>query len=157
MQLKTIQTANRPAAVVAVVLFAIAAVTWWDASHMTARATYGMSASAASYLVAVFFVALGLAHLVNAFKPADIEAEAADWGAIGWIGVALAGLIGAIWLGGGFVLGSTLLFAFTTRAFGRRALLVDLCFGAVLAVLVFFLFNKLLTLALPMGPLERLF
>ncbi|KQY12486.1 tricarboxylic transporter [Rhizobium sp. Root73] len=157
MTQKTLHIPNRPTAVIAVVLFAIAFITYWDASHMKVRATYGMSASAASYFVALLFVALAIGHLISAFKPSDIEVEAADWMAVGWIGFALAGLIGSIWLGGGFILGSTLLFALTARAFGRKALLVDLCLGAVIGVLVFLLFNKLLTLALPQGPLERLF
>jgi len=49
-----------------------------------------------------------------------------------------------------------LLFAFTARAFGRRALIADLILGFILATGIFLLFNKLLTLALPMGPFERL-
>ncbi|RDL46822.1 hypothetical protein BLJAPNOD_06340 [Ensifer sp. M14] len=157
MTQKTLRIPNRPTAVIAVILFAIAFITYWDASHMKVRATYGMSASAASYFVAILFVALAIGHLISAFKPLDIEVESADWMAVGWIGFALAGLIGSIWLGGGFILGSTLLFALTARAFGRKALLVDLCLGAVIGVMVFLLFNKLLTLALPQGPLERLF
>ena len=157
MTQKTLRMPNRPTAVVAVVLFAIAFITYWDASHMKVRATYGMSASAASYFVAILFVVLAIGHLISAFKPTDIEGESADWMAVGWICLALAGLIGSIWLGGGFTLGSTLLFALTARAFGRKALLVDLCLGAVIGVLVFVLFNKLLTLALPQGPLEWLF
>ena len=85
------------------------------------------------------------------------------WLAPGWrlgpaiVLLALVGLSGSIWLGLGFILGSTLLFAFTARAFGRRALLADLVIGVVIATLIFLMFNKLLKLALPMGPLERLF
>lgn len=154
---KTIHTPNRPPAMIAVVLFAIAAITYWDASHMTTRAAYGMSASAASYFVALLFAALGIGHLVSAFKPSDVVVEVADWKAVGWIAVALCGLIGSIWLGGGFILGSTLLFSLTARAFGRSAFWVDFCLGAGIGVLVFVLFNKLLTLALPQGPLEQLF
>ncbi|MDX0625523.1 tripartite tricarboxylate transporter TctB family protein [Sinorhizobium medicae] len=157
MTQKTLRIPNRPTAMIAVVLFAIAFITYWDASHMKVRATYGMSASAASYFVAILFVVLAIGHLISAFKPSDIEVEGADWMAVGWIGFALAGLIGSIWLGGGFIPDSTLLFALTARAFGRKALLVDLCLGAVIGVFVFLLFNKLLTLALPQGPLERLF
>ena len=157
MTTKIPHTLNRTPAVIAVVLFAIAAITYWDASHMTNRATYGMSASAASYFVALLFLVLAIGHLLSAFKPSDVEVEAADWRAVGWIALALAGLIASIWLGGGFILGSTLLFAFTARAFGRKALIADICLGAVIGVFVFLLFNKLLTLALPLGPLERLF
>ena len=157
MTAKTLKLANRPAAAVGVVLLAIAAITCWDASHMTARAMYGMSASAASYLVALFLVMLGLSHLVGAFKSASVEAEPADWRAIAWIALALSGLVGSIAVGGGFILGSTLLFACTARAFGRKAFPVDFCIGAGLGVVIFLFFNKLLTLALPQGPLERLF
>ena len=147
---------NRAPAVIAVVLFAMAAITYWDASHMTTRATYGMSASAASYFVALLFLVLAVGHLISALRPSDVDIETADWKAVGWIGLALTGLIASIWLGGGFILGSAMLFAFTARAFGRKALLVDTCLGVLIGLLVFLLFNKLLTLALPQGPLERL-
>src|SRR5215204_1256128 len=40
---------------------------------------------------------------------------------------------------------------------GRRAIHIDLAIGLVLAVVVFVLFDKLLTLSLPAGPIERLF
>lgn len=157
MTSKTPSVANRPAAVVAIILLAIAFITYWDASQMKVRATYGMGANAASYFVAVLFLVLALGHLVSAFRPSDIEQETVDWKAVGWIGLALTGLVGSIWLGGGFILGSTLLFALTARGFGRRALLKDICLGAIIGVLIFLMFNKLLTLALPQGPLERLF
>ena len=85
-----------------------------------------------------------------------IEADQADWGAVAWVGLALLGLIGSIWSGMGFVLGSTLLFALTARAFGRRALLADFIIGLVISLLIFFVFNRLLKLALPAGPLEQL-
>jgi putative tricarboxylic transport membrane protein len=58
--------------------------------------------------------------------------------------------------GGGFVLAMALLFAATARGFGRRALLVDLLIGLALGLVVYLMFTKLLTLALPQGPLERL-
>jgi putative tricarboxylic transport membrane protein len=48
------------------------------------------------------------------------------------------------------------LFAATATAFGRRAIHIDLAIGLVLAIVVFLLFDKLLTLSLPAGPLERL-
>jgi putative tricarboxylic transport membrane protein len=155
--MKAVSIPNRPAVAVAIVLFAVAAITYWDASRMVVRATYGMSASAASYFVCLMFVVLAAGHLVSAFRPTDLENESVDWRAVGWIGLALAGLIGSIWLGGGFILGSTLLFALTARAFGRRALFVDLVLGAVIGVAIFLLFNKMLALALPQGPLERMF
>ncbi|WP_313615839.1 tripartite tricarboxylate transporter TctB family protein [Agrobacterium sp.] len=156
MTSKTPSIANRPAAVVAIILLVIAFITYWDASQMKVRATYGIGANAASHFVALLFLVLAIGHLFSAFRPSDIEQEAVDWKAVGWIGLALAGLVGSVWLGAGFILGSTLLFALTARGFGRKALLKDLCLGAVIGVLIFLMFNKLLALTLPQGPLERL-
>lgn len=146
---------HRPTVIIGIALFAIAAITFNDARGMNIRAGYGMGADAASYFVAAFFAALGVGHLIAAFRP-GIEAEEADWKGFAWVALALASLVLSIWLGGGFILGSTLLFAFTARAFGRKALVADLLLGFALSLGIFFLFNKLLTLALPMGPLERL-
>ncbi|KGJ13326.1 tripartite tricarboxylate transporter TctB family protein [Paracoccus sanguinis] len=147
---------HRPTALIGVGLIALATLTWFDARGMTMAANYGVGADAASYFVALVLLVLGAGHLIAAMRP-GIEAEEADWGAVAWILLALTGLIGSIWAGLGFILGSTLLFALTARAFGRRALIADLLIGAVLATLIFLLFNKLLRLALPAGPLERLF
>ena len=59
-------------------------------------------------------------------------------------------------MGGGFIPATTILFVATAAAFGRRAILADLAIGFVLAVVVFLIFDKLLTLSLPAGPIERL-
>jgi putative tricarboxylic transport membrane protein len=148
---------NRPYLVTGLVLLAAAAVTAWDASTMRIRANFGFGADAASYLVAGLLVLLALGHFVGAVRGAvEMPADDVDFRAMGWVGLGLAGLIGTIWLGGGFILAATLLFAFTARAFGRKAILVDLLIGAVLGLIVYLLFNRLLTLALPSGPLERL-
>ena len=147
---------HRPTAAIGVGLLALAALTWADARSMTIAANYGVGADAASYFVAVALALLGAAHLATAMKP-GLVADEADWGAVAWILLGLGGLTASIWLGGGFILGSALLFAFTARAFGRRAMIADLVIGAVIATLVFLMFNKLLQLALPQGPLERLF
>lgn len=156
MTTSSFRAPDRRSAVVGVVLFLIAAITYWDASSMVVRAGYGMGANATSYFVAVIFALLAVGHFISAFKPVDYETESADWKAVGWIAIGLIGLVASIWLGGGFILGSTLLFAFTARAFGRTALPFDICLGFGIGIVVFLFFNKLLTLALPMGPLERL-
>jgi putative tricarboxylic transport membrane protein len=65
-------------------------------------------------------------------------------------------LIVLIRIGGGFMIGTAILFATTSAAFGRRAFLTDLLIGVVIAVFVYLLFGKLLTLSLPAGPLEHL-
>ena len=61
-----------------------------------------------------------------------------------------------IGLDGGFIPATTILFAATATAFGRRAILTDLAIGFVLSLVVYLMFTKLLSLSLPTGPLERL-
>ncbi len=152
----TTRPVRRPPLIIGALLLVLAAITAWDASGMRVRANFGVGADAASYLVAGFLVVLALGHVVAAFQGGPSEAEPVDLRAIAWIAVALAGLIGSIALGGGFILGTTLLFAFTARAFGRRALLADLLLGAAIGLLVYLVFYGLLTLSLPQGPVERL-
>ena len=147
---------SRPPVIVGLLLLAVAAVTAWDASTMRIRANFGVGADAASYLVAAILAILAVGHFATALRGAGPEWEPVDLRAVGWIAVALAALIATIGIGGGFIPASALLFAFTARAFGRRALLADLLIGLVLGLLVYLLFNGLLTLALPQGPLERL-
>jgi putative tricarboxylic transport membrane protein len=53
----------------------------------------------------------------------------------------------------GFVVASTLMFAFTTRAFGSRRLLFDLAVAAVFSGLIFVIFTYALKLPLPGGTL----
>jgi len=154
--MSTARPTRRPYLIIGLLLLAVAAVTAWDASTMRIRANYGVGADAASYLVAVFFCALAVGHFVAAFWGPGTTVEEIDLRAVGWVALALASLVAAISLGAGFILGTTLLFAFTARAFGRRAFLADVLIGAVLGLLVYLLFHGLLTLALPEGPLERL-
>jgi putative tricarboxylic transport membrane protein len=137
-------------------LFAVAALTAWDASQMRQLSTYAVGPEYASYLVAAFFALLGAGHVWQGLHAAFPQGPEADWTAVGWVAAALASLILVIELGGGFILASTLLFSFTARSLGRRAFLTDVVIGAVLATLVFILFSSLLTLALPAGPIERL-
>ena len=63
---------HRPTLIIGVGLFALAAVTWFDARSMTIRANYGMGADAASYFVAAFLAALGAGHLIAAMRPGSV-------------------------------------------------------------------------------------
>jgi len=148
---------DRPKLVTGIILLAFAAVTAYDAYSMSFRSAYGLNPNTASYLVAGILAILGIGHFISAARPGEGAAVVeADWKAVGMMGLALASLIACVYFGAGFIAGSTLLFAFTARAFGRKAFIVDVIIGFVIAVLIFLLFNKLLTLTLPMGPLERL-
>lgn len=154
---KMTRGADRPALVVGVLLLIVAAFVGYDASQQTIVSNYGIGPTAMPYVVCTGLVALGLAHFVVAFRGGLPKPDAADSSALTWIVAGLAALIACIALGGGFVIAITIVFACTARGFGRRALLVDALIGFVLGLVIFLVFAKLLTLLLPMGPLERLF
>jgi putative tricarboxylic transport membrane protein len=48
------------------------------------------------------------------------------------------------------------LFVATSAAFGRRAIVADSAIALVMSTLIYLAFDRLLTLSLPAGPLERL-
>jgi putative tricarboxylic transport membrane protein len=141
---------------VAAGLFGLAAVVAYDAARLNAPAAYGFGPDVAPYVVAAFLAALAAGHVVAAFRGGIAVTEPADARAIAWIGLGLVGLIACIGLGGGFIPGTTILFAATARALGRKAILVDAAIGLALGVGIYLLFSKLLMLSLPAGPLERL-
>lgn len=141
---------------VALLLVALAGIIWWDLDSLTLSSTYGLGPKAMPAVVAIGLAVLGLANGANAFRQGRQVRETLDVRAIVLILGGLAALIVLIALGGGFIVGTAILFAATAAAFGRRAVLVDLAIGLVLAVGIYLLFAKLLTLSLPIGPIERL-
>ncbi len=145
-----------PALVVGAILFVMAAAIAIDASRIEITSTYGLGPQAVPYVIAAGLVLLGIGHIVMAFVGAWPAPEPGDPKAILLILGGLAVLIALIAMGGGFIPATAILFAATATAFGRRAILTDLLIGAVLAVIVFLIFDKLLTLSLPSGPIERL-
>jgi putative tricarboxylic transport membrane protein len=56
----------------------------------------------------------------------------------------------------GFALSGALLFGFTARAFGRKPLWLTIIVGFFISVLIYGIFDRLLRLNLPGGPLEML-
>lgn len=56
----------------------------------------------------------------------------------------------------GFILSGAILFGMTARAFGQRPLWRNVLVGAVLAFVIYGVFDRLLKLNLPGGPLEQL-
>jgi putative tricarboxylic transport membrane protein len=79
------------------------------------------------------------------------EHDAPDWLAFAIIS---AGIILHMVLIGwaGFIIASTLLFAFIARGFGSKRPVRDVAIGAVIAILAFLLFTQGLGLNLPKGP-----
>ena len=142
--------------VVAAALLGTALLVWVDLRNLPASSTYGLGPEAMPIVVAAGLGLLGLGNLVLAFRGEPAPVEPGDARAVFLILGGLAALVASIAGGGGFIVGTAILFAATAAAFGRRAIVADLLIGLVLAVGIYLLFTKLLTLSLPTGPLERL-
>ena len=143
--------------VIAGVLLLIAAVVFWDTSALQLAPPYGVGPKAMPYVVATGMAVLAAGNFWLAWRGEVAERESIDPKPIVLILGGLAALIAIIGLGGGFIPATAVLFAATATAFGRRAIHIDLAIGLALGFIVFLLFDKLLTLALPAGPIERLF
>lgn len=141
---------------IALALAALAAVLVWDASGLQSNSPYGMGPHVMPIVIAIGLGILAIGNLVDALRGNLPPRESADPRAVWLILGGLAILIAIIGLGGGFILATTALFVTTARAFGRRAFLADLGIGFVMTTLIYIAFDRLLTLSLPAGPLERL-
>jgi putative tricarboxylic transport membrane protein len=146
-----------PAAIVtAILLLALAGVIFWDMSRLEISSTYGLGPKAMPIVVAAGLSVLAVGNFVMAWTTDLPQRESPDPKPILLILGGLAALIALIGLGGGFIPATAILFATTAAAFGRRAFHIDLAIGLVLGTAAYLLFDKLLTLTLPAGPLERL-
>ena len=142
--------------VIAAVLLLIALVIFWDTSAMQSTTTYGVGPTAMPYVIATGMALLALGNFWLAWRGDFPERESFDPKAIILILGGLAALIAIIGLGGGFILATSALFVTTSAAFGRRAILADSVIALVMSTLIYLAFDRLLTLSLPTGPLERL-
>jgi putative tricarboxylic transport membrane protein len=147
---------DRAGIVIALLLAGIATVLAWDASTVQSNTLYGMGPQAMPFVIALGLGVLAIGNLIEAWRGLLPRREDADLKAVLLILSGLALLIGIIAIGGGFILATTALFVATSSAFGRRAILSDFTAGFVLTTLIYLMFDRLLTLSLPAGPLERL-
>jgi putative tricarboxylic transport membrane protein len=141
---------------IAAVLLLIAAVIFWDTASLQLAPTYGLGPKAMPYVVAICLALVAAGNFVLAWRGDFPPRERADPKSIILILGGLAALIAIVGLGGGFIPATAVLFVATSAAFGRRNIVIDLAIGLMLGVVAFLLFDKLLTLALPAGPIERL-
>ena len=141
---------------IAVGLFVLAGVIVWDVNGLGGGMAYGIGPQAMPLVIATGVVILAIGNLVLALRGELPERESADPRAVLLILGGFVALIALIAFGGGFIIATSILFAATSAAFGRKAILTDFAIGLVLALVVYLLFDKLLTLSLPAGPLERL-
>jgi putative tricarboxylic transport membrane protein len=148
---------HRAAFVIAAILAAAGTVLIAEGARIPARGGYaGVGPGDIPVLVGWGLVALALWHVVAGLRggrgPGRVRQDAV---AILWItgGLVLQNLL--LWQAG-FAIASGIVFAFTAAAFGRRNFAVSLPAGILLALLVYGIFDRLLKLNLPAGPLETL-
>jgi putative tricarboxylic transport membrane protein len=147
---------DRAGIVIAVVLAAVAGIIFRDAAELHSNTVYGLGPQAMPIAVATGLALLAIGNLVNALRGSLPPRESADPKSVLLILGGLALMIAIIGFGGGFILAETALFVATSAAFGRRALIVDTLIALVINTLIYLAFDRLLTLTLPTGPLERL-
>lgn len=147
---------DRAGLVIAAALAALAAVLVWDAGKLPATSMYGMGPEAMPIVIAIGLGLLAIGNLIDALRGNLPPRESADPRPVWLIIAGLALLIAIIGFGGGFILATSALFVTTSAAFGRRAILADSLIALVMTTLIYLAFDKLLTLSLPAGPLERL-
>lgn len=146
---------DRAGLAIAAGLLVIALVILWSTMPLPAP-VYGIGPRAMPILVACGLIALAVGNAYLAWRGDFPRREPYDAQALLIILGGIAALIAIIGFDGGFILATTALFAATATGFGRRAILTDVAIGLVLSTVVYLLFTKVLTLSLPMGPLERL-
>jgi putative tricarboxylic transport membrane protein len=138
-------------------LLGLAGLCLWDAWELGGGPSYSrVGPAVAAEIVAFGLGVLAIFNAVYSWRGGYIDSEPYDLAPVLIIGGGFAVLIAIIWLDGGFIPGMTIIFAATCYAFGRRAVITDVIVGFVLALLVYLVFTKLLTLSLPTGPLESL-
>ena len=147
---------DRAGIVIAALLAGLAAVLVWDARGLQSTTMYGMGPEAMPVVIASGLALLAIGNLIDALRGHLPARESADPAPVVLILAGLALLIGIIGFGGGFILATSALFVTTSAAFGRRAVLVDSAIALVMSTLIYLAFDRLLTLSLPAGPLERL-
>ena len=147
---------DRAGVAIALALAALAAVLVWDARQLQTTTMYGMGPEAMPVVIAVGLGLLAIGNLVDALRGNLPPRESADPKSVWLILAGLALLIAIIAFGGGFILATSALFVTTSAAFGRRAILADSAIAIVMTTLIYLAFDRLLTLSLPTGPLERL-
>jgi len=137
-------------------LFALAFIIYSDASSYPIRRSYAQfGPEIFPYIIALGIVVLAGITAVIAWR-GGFEARARlNYPGLFWIIAAIVVEVIMLYAGTGFIAASTVLFAFSARAFGQTTHLLNFAIGAVMSTLLFLLFRYGLGLALPNGPLER--
>lgn len=142
--------------VVAALLAALGALLVWQGASIPDKGGYaGIGSGDAPVFVGYGLWILAACHLVSALtQGAEPQLPPLVVPAL-WILGGLALQLSLLWVLG-FALASALLFACTAAAFGKRNLALTFPVGLGLTLLIYGVFDQLLKLNLPAGPLEHL-
>jgi putative tricarboxylic transport membrane protein len=148
---------DRAALVIAAALAVVAIVIAWSTANMGGAATYArIGPTTFPYVIAFGLFVLAICTAYEALRGDFPQREEQNFPPMLWIVGGLAAqmlLLKTV----GFSIATGLLFAATARGFGKGPLWLTVPLGIVLALAIWFIFAKGLQLALPAGPLERLF
>lgn len=141
---------------IAVALFALAAMIVSDASGYRIRRSYAQfGPEIFPYLVAAGLAVLAALTVGLAWIGGFPARDRLNVGPVAWIVGAVVAQIVVLGAGLGFIAGSAVLFGGAARGMGRRPLVLTVLVGAVVAALLYVLFRHGLGLTLPAGPAER--
>lgn len=142
--------------VIAAALAALAAVMLWDASLLKQDGGYGgVGPADVPRLIAIGLLVLSAATVYAGIRGNVPRAPRQEPAPVLWM---LGGLVAQLVLlhPAGFAIASGLLFGFTARAMGKKPLWLTCGVGFLMALVVYGIFDRLLKLDLPAGPIERL-
>jgi putative tricarboxylic transport membrane protein len=142
--------------IIAAGLAGLAALILFDAAGLKQDGGYaGVGPADVPRLIAYALLALAVMTVVTGLKGnlprPPRQAPAPVLWILGGLGLQLV-LLHVV----GFVISGALLFGMTARGFGQRPLWKAVAVGLVLALVIYGVFDRLLQLNLPAGPLERL-
>lgn len=141
---------------IALALFALAAVIWWDASAYPVRRSYAQfGPEIFPYIVAAGLAGFGILTVRLALLAEFPPREETSWPPVLWVAGAVAAEIALLRVGAGFILASGTLFGFAARGMGRRPVWLCVLVGVVVSALLYILFRHGLGLSLRAGPPER--
>lgn len=145
---------DRAALVIAAALLVLAAIVAFDASRVGGGGQYArIGPQTIPYVIAICLAGLGVWTILEAIRGDFPEREHQELRPVMWI---IAGLLIQLvtirYVG--FSIATGVLFALVARGFDERRVWISIPFGIILALAVWVIFTRSLSLTLPHGPLE---